>query len=231
MNKCTNCNIIIYDDSDACPLCHKIVDSVGEEDKETLGLFRESMSGYPDVRSREKKISLMMRIILFAIIVSEIVAILINYIVTPEFMWSAIAGFSAFYFYFSMIYWIRHDSGIAKKIGLTIILTTILLIAIDFYTGYRGWAISWAIPGLILLGNAIVFVFMLIYIENWYSYSVLLIFFTICSVIILAIHLIGGLPHKILPIICVGVTGLYLLGTVIFGAKQFGGEMRRRLHV
>ncbi|MBR1507474.1 MAG: hypothetical protein IJ619_05685 [Eubacterium sp.] len=231
MNKCTNCNLIVYDKRETCPLCHKMLDETGEADREITERFISGLSGYPDVRTRERKIVFLLKIMLFAIVVAEIISVVINYLTTPHFWWSAISGISALYLYISMYYWVKHDSGLAIKIGVQLLQTMVLLVIIDYYTGWKGWALTWAVPGLILLGDAIVFFFMMLYKNNWYSYIMLIVLFAVLSVVVILLHIPGFTNHIILAVICTVITGLYLLGTIIFGNMEFGQEMRRRFHV
>ena len=67
--------------------------------------------------------------------------------------------------------------------------------------------------------------------ENWVSYSLLLIIFTICSVGIMLLYLTNHIQHVLLPIICIAVTGVFLMATVILGDREFTREMSRRFHV
>ncbi len=230
MNRCTNCNIIIYDERETCPLCHKIVDDIDEKELEILP-FKRSMTGYPDVRTRNKRIGFILRIILFAIIVAEIIAIVINCFTTPELYWSALCGASAAYIYLILVYWIKRDMGFSMKIALQFFMTMLFLFAIDYYTGMKGWALTWAIPGLILLGDVSVFFFMMMYIRNWFSYIPLVIFFAVCSVIILILYFVGYVHMVVMPVICTLVSGLYLLSVILFGNREFSAEMQRRFHV
>lgn len=156
MNKCRHCNILVYDDTEVCPLCHSVLDELGqEEEEEWTGLVGKG-APYPDVRKRTKRLHFVMRLILFLFILAEIGLVVINYLVTPGFWWSGISGAAMIYTYISMVYWINHDAGYAAKIGAQLILTILLLFCIDYFTGMKGWSLQWAIPGVILFGDAIV---------------------------------------------------------------------------
>lgn len=231
MNKCRHCDVAIYDDIDVCLLCHSVLDEMTKDEKDNISGFSKKGAPYPDVRKRAKRLSFVMKLILFFFIIAEIALVAINYVMTPYFLWSGISGASMVYIYLSMVYWIRHDAGYATKIGLQLSLTIALLYGIDYFTGMQGWSLQWAIPGVILFGDAIVFFLMMLNRQHWYSYTLLLLLITLFSVGIICLYFVGRIENIVLPVICVGVSGIYLLGTIIFGDREFSREMKRRFHV
>ena len=231
MYKCRHCNVIIYDDMEVCPLCHSVLDEMEPEERVGLENFSENGAPYPDVRKRTRRLHLVTRLILFFFILAEITLIVINRWATPEFWWSGIAGTAMLYFYLSMLYWIHHDAGYAAKIGLQISLTIGLLFGIDYITGMTGWSLKWAIPGVILFGDAIVFFLMMLNRHHWYSYTLLLLLVAMFSVGIIVLYFMGRIENVVLPVICIAITGVYLLGTIIFGDREFTREIKRRFHV
>lgn len=231
MNKCQHCNVVIYDDTEICPLCHSVLDEVTDEDKQKLKGFSIKGAPYPDVRKRRKQLHFIMRLLLFLFILAEICLIVINYLVNPKFWWSGISGVAMIYIYLSMVYWIHHDAGYAAKIGLQLCLTIGLLVGIDYFTGMTGWSLQWAIPGVILFGDAIVFFLMMLNRQHWYSYTLLLLLIACFSIGIISLYFAGKISNIVLPVVSAGVTGVYLLGTIIFGDREFTRELKRRFHV
>ena len=233
MSICRNCNIYVNDDIDVCPLCHSVLDEdLTEEELTVRAALIHQGSEYPDVRKREKRMNIVMRAILFLFILAEIGLIIINRAVKPNFWWAGICGIAMVYIYSSMVYWIKHDSGFAAKIGLQLVLTMVLLVGIDYYfTGMNGWSLKFAIPGVLLFGDAIVFFLMMLNRQYWYSYSILLVFIGLCSWAIMYLYYTGRINNIVLPAVCAAVTGVFLLGTIIFGDRQFTREMKRRFHV
>ncbi len=229
MNICRNCNVIVYDDTDVCPLCHSVLDEMTPEEMNSPVVGNGAP--YPDVRKRTKRLHFVMRLILFLFIIAEIGLIVINRFATPHFWWSGISGIAMIYIYLSMIYWINHDAGYAAKIGLQLILTMTFLLGIDYFTGMTGWSLKWAIPGVILFGDAIVFFLMMLNRQHWYSYTLLLLLIAICSIAIISLYFTGKITNVVLPVTCTAVTGIYLLGTIIFGDREITRELKRRFHV
>lgn len=233
MTICRNCNIIVNDDIDICPLCHSVLDDdMSDEEIATSDSLLRQGSDYPDVRKREKRMNIVMRAILFLFILSEIGLVFINHSVNPHFWWSGICGISMVYIYASMIYWIKHDAGFAAKVGLQIVLTMVVLVLIDFYfTEMNGWSLKFAIPGVILFGDAVVFFLMMLNRQHWYSYSILLLFMGLLSIAIVVLYFTDKITVVALPMTCVAVTGIFLLGTIIFGDRELSRELKRRFHV
>ncbi|MCR5755675.1 MAG: hypothetical protein K6G30_12795 [Acetatifactor sp.] len=231
MEKCNNCNIFVYDDTGICPLCHSVLGEPTKEDEEKLGRFSPKASPYPDLKKRARILRFLLRLILFLFILAEALMVGINYYVTPGVWWSGICGVSMAYIYLSVVYWIRHDAGYAAKVGLQLTLTILLLFGIDYFTGMNGWSLQWAIPGVILVGDAIVFLLMMLNREQWYSYTILLLMIGLFSVVIIALYFLGVIANIVLPILCVGVTGAYILGTFLLGDREFTREMKRRFYV
>lgn len=231
MNKCENCNVIVYDDTSVCPLCHSVLEEMDGEEQKEYSMLGDRGAPYPDVRKRAEILHFVMKLILFLFIVAEIGLIVVNYFATPGFLWSGISGIAMVYIYLSMVYWIRHDAGYAAKIGLQVCFTIALLVGIDYFTGMIGWSLQWAIPGVILFGDAIVFFLMMLNRQHWYSYTFLLLLIAIFSVGIISLYFAGKIASIVLPVISAGVTGLYLLATIIFGDREFTREMKRRFHV
>ncbi len=231
MNKCRHCNVIVYDNTEVCPLCHSVLDEMSEEEQQELNTRMPGESPYPDVRKRTRRLQFVMRLILFLFILTGIGLVIINHFTTPHLWWSGICIVAMIYTYLSMVYWINHDAGYAAKIGLQLILTMLLLFGIDYFTGMSKWSLKWAIPGVILFGDAIVFFLMMLNRQHWYSYTVLLLVIALCSVGIISLYFVGYITNIVLPVTCAGVTGIYLLGTIIFGDRELKRELKRRFHV
>ena len=52
MNKCENCNVIVYDETSVCPLCHSVLEEVEQEEKSIYAMLKQHGAPYPNVRRR-----------------------------------------------------------------------------------------------------------------------------------------------------------------------------------
>lgn len=231
MNYCSNCKVKIYDERNTCPLCHKMLEEVEEQRASEIIAQYGLGAQYPNVRGRERRIRFVMHLMLFCFVLVGIASVVINLIFTPAIYWSLIVCIALAYTYLFIVYWIHHDAGAAFKVGMQIFFTMALLYGIDHFTGAHGWAVEWAIPGLILLGDGMVFFFMMLNRQNWYSYLALLLLMGVCSAVIFGLYLTHHIHNLILPVACILVTGIYLAATLVFGDRQFTRELKRRLHV
>lgn len=235
MNKCVNCGVWVMDDTEFCPLCQSVVEEIqqSEESREESDFLKQIGKGapYPDVRRRNRMLQFVMRLVLFLFIVVEVGLVFLNRMFFHEIWWSAICGVAMLYSYICTVYWLRHDSGHASKIGLQLILTILLVVAIDYFSGWSGWSLQWAYPCIVLAGDAVVFILMMTDRKQWYSYTLLLLLIGLFSCGIIGLYLLGRIPHIVLVAVSAGVTFVYLLGTFIFGDRAIKRELKRRFRV
>ena len=231
MNRCPQCKVILYSDNETCPLCQCVVEDMSREEQEAVRARYGAGAPYPNVQKRQRWLRFALKLILFVMILTEGLLILINHYTTSGFCWSAITGASMAYGYLFLLYWIRHDSGFAAKVGLQMLFTMVILYAIDVLTGDYGWALQWAVPGVILFGDGIVFTLMMLNRSRWFSYTLLLLLMGICSAAIIGLYFAGKISSLVLPVICAAVTGVFLLATITFGERAMMRELGRRFHI
>ncbi|MCR4691832.1 MAG: hypothetical protein K5739_10840 [Lachnospiraceae bacterium] len=228
---CPNCGIYLFGDHQICPLCQSVTAETEEPERQKVGeLFGEN-APYPDVQLRQRLTRFVLKLVLFLFVVAEVIMVTINYFTGQGYPWSLITGVCLGYTYLFLLYWVTHDSGFAAKVGLQLLTTMILLLVIDNMNGMHGWSLQWAIPGIILLGDGLVIFLMMLNRSRWQSYMLLLLLMGICSVVILAVCMIGGLKHVLLPLLSALITGLYFFATMLFGGRDAGRELRRRFHI
>ncbi|HAP33026.1 MAG TPA: hypothetical protein DEO62_05615 [Lachnospiraceae bacterium] len=231
MKRCESCNMYIYDDTELCPMCNSVLSDVSEKDKQEVIKKYGRPAPYPDIKERSRKLAFAMKLILFIFILAGTAMIIVNAAVTPQMWWSLIAVSGLVYIYLGMRYWIRHDSGISSKLGKQILITIPLLIIIDYYTGFHKWSLTWAVPGIIILGNVIVMFLMLFYRDRWYAYLMLLLMLLVCCAVVSALMIFNLVTNNTLIYVADGITCTYLLAVIIFFGRTFRREMKRRFRV
>ena len=231
MTRCPQCKVILYNKSGTCPLCHCVTEEITEQEQgEIRKMFGEG-APYPDAYRRQRFVRFALRLVFFIFAVAEALLILINYLTPITFCWSAITGVAFLYTYLFLLYWVKHDSAFAAKVGLQIIFTMLVLYEIDHMTGMYGWSLQWAIPGVILFGDAIAFFLMMLNRRRWHSYTLLLLLMGACSIAIFVLYFIGTITNIIMPVLCLSITGVYILATVTFGQRGVSQELKRRFHI
>ena len=220
MSRCKQCNVEILDETERCPLCHSVLEKTVEV---------ENM--YPNVRTMTRRLALLSRIYLFVAILVEALLIYLNVLSDSEMFWSAIPWLAMLYGYLVLRYAIMGKSGYKGKIIVLTLIAILMVVAIDFVVGYRGWSVNYALPSAILLVDAGILILMCINRRNWQSYMMWQIFMILCSVVPLVLYAVGIVTAPILALLAFAFSAALFLGTLIIGDRRARTELRRRFHV
>lgn len=220
MSICKKCNLEILDETERCPLCNSVLEHTMEV---------EDM--YPNVRVMTRKFMLISRIYLFCAIITEVLLVYINVMTDAEIWWSAISGLSLLYVYMLIRFAILGKSGYQSKVTLLALIAVLMLVAIDFLYGYRGWSINYALPVIILLVDMSILILMILNRRNWQSYMMWQLFMILCSVVSLVFSLIGIATRPFMGELAFTASVLLFVGTVIIGDRRARTELKRRFHV
>lgn len=210
----------ILDETERCPLCHSVLEKTVEV---------ENM--YPNVRTMTRRLALLSRIYLFVAILVEALLIYLNVLSDSEMFWSAIPGLAMLYGYLVLRYAILGKSGYKGKIIVLTLIAILMVVAIDFVVGYRGWSVNYALPSAILLVDAGILILMCINRRNWQSYMMWQIFMILCSVVPLVLYAVGIVTAPLLALLAFAFSTALFLGTLIIGDRRARTELRRRFHV
>ena len=220
MSRCKQCNVEILDETERCPLCHSVLEKTVEV---------ENM--YPNVRTMTRRLALLSRIYLFVAILVEALLFYLNVLSDSEMFWSAIPGLAMLYGYLVLRYAILGKSGYKGKIIVLTLIAILMVVAIDFVVGYRGWSVNYALPSAILLVDAGILILMCINRRNWKSYMMWQIFMILCSVVPLVLYAVGIVTAPLLALLAFAFSTALFLGTLIIGDRRARTELRRRFHV
>ena len=220
MSRCKQCNVEILDETERCPLCHSVLEKTVEVE-----------NIYPNVRTMTRRLALLSRIYLFVAILVEALLIYLNVLSDSEMFWSAIPGLAMLYGYLVLRYAILGKSGYKGKIIVLTLIAILMVVAIDFVVGYRGWSVNYALPSAILLVDAGILILMCINRRNWQSYMMWQIFMILCSVVPLVLYAVGIVTAPLLALLAFAFSTALFLGTLIIGDRRARTELRRRFHV
>ena len=220
MSRCKQCNVEILDEMERCPLCHSVLEKTVEV---------ENM--YPNVRTMTRRLALLSRIYLFVAILVQALLIYLNVLSDSEMFWSAIPGLAMLYGYLVLRYAILGKSGYKGKIIVLTLIAILMVVAIDFVVGYRGWSVNYALPSAILLVDVGILILMCINRRNWQSYMMWQIFMILCSVVPLVLYAVGIVTEPLLAALAFAFSAALFLGTLIIGDLRARTELRRRFHV
>ncbi|MCI8326727.1 MAG: zinc ribbon domain-containing protein [Lachnospiraceae bacterium] len=221
MSKCRNCKIEVLDHTAVCPLCRCVLE---QSEKEPL-------ERYPNVRIREKKIALIVRIYMFVAIAIEILLIFINRKQANGVWWSLIVAGVFVYIYLILRIGIQDDRGYRSKMILLTVFAMALLYLIDRVAGYQGWSLNYVLPSGVILLNLAIMVLMIVNWRNWPSYLLFQLFCILCSLFPIFLWKRGYITKPFLSEIALAISLMFFLGTVIIGGRKAKEELERRFHV
>lgn len=220
MGYCKQCRVEILDDTYVCPLCRGVLEDTGKH---------ENM--YPDIKTMEKKISLVIRIFVVAAIATEVLLIHINYITYNGVMWSLITGGAMLLTFLALKIVVEYEYGYRAKTITMVFFSLLYLILIDWVLGFHRWSLNYIYPAAILAMDALVLVLMIVNFRNWQSYiiwQIFTIFLGVCSVIM---YRLNWVTKPLMGEIALAVSLLFFLGTVIIGGGRAVTELKRRFRV
>ena len=150
----------------------------------------------------------------------------INYLADSHFWWSFIVGLILIYVNVTLRLAIMGRSGYQFKIISLTFIAVVLLVGIDFLTGYKGWSVNYIFPAGIILVDIGILVLMAVNRRNWQSYMMLQIF-----MILLILVAVGVIDFPYFAVAAFGVSFFIFLGTVIIGDQRARTELKRRFHL
>lgn len=222
MKKCRQCKVIIADNELACPLCQTVLETVSEP-------VREAM--YPVIEFNAHRYNLVTRLVLFFSVVLGLVLIGVNAATYDGIWWSLISTGLMIYLWITMLFSIERCANPALKILVQTLAAQALCFWADWVLGYRGWAVNYAVPAIVLVANGATLVLQLINFMNWQSYILFQLEYLGFSIILGVLYGVGIITRPLLAFTAVFVSILIFAGTMIFGDKKAKSEVKRRFHI
>lgn len=221
MSRCVKCGVEILDQSERCPLCQHVLEHGG----------MEQIPAYPDVRQTVRRFRFLENLILFLSIMIETLLIYLNLRIHPQLLWSVMAGLGLIYGNVVLRLAVLGKSGYIYKTVILVIMAILMLLGIDYLSGYRRWSLNYVLPCGIILMDIAVIVMMIINNRNWQSYMMMEIFMVLCSVATVILSVVGVVTVQLFAIIALGCSVFLFLGTLILGDRRAQEELKRRFHL
>lgn len=229
LRRCNRCNIDIVDEAIECPLCHGVLDhEPGEE--VTVGNESKSIT-YPDISAADRKLKFLIKIVIFAAIVTEVTVLIVNYYTFKGVYWSLIVGVALVYGCMTLFYLLQKRRSMQRIIQVQMYLSLIFFVVLDYLLGNKGWALAYAIPITFVAIDIGVVVLMIVGIDGWQSYIMTEIVTFVLSLLLVICHLLNILNTSFFAVFSAIITGLILLGTVMFGQRMISNEIKRRFRI
>lgn len=221
MQYCRRCKVRIVNPSRRCPLCQGILEGEAEADGEL----------FPDVTRTTSSIEFGFKVFTFVCVALVVVGCAVNMIFMTQVFWGVFVAAAV------GCMWILTAVGLLKRRNLLkntlwqMVLLWGVFLLWDFLTGYRGWAIEYAIPIVILLVFPILTV--MVRVMKLPAVYYMIYYILTCSAGILQLLLLpmGILEVEIPCIVCGAISCLVLAGFVIFQGKSFWDEVKKKTHM
>jgi hypothetical protein len=112
-----------------------------------------------------------------------------------------------------------------------VILAAVMLLGIDYLTGYRGWSLDYVVPAGILVLDATLLILTLANRRNWQSYMMPQLFTILLALIPVLLRRLGVIHSRYMVWIALMASVLLFAGTLILGDQRARTELKRRFHI
>ena len=221
MAECKKCGVHITDDTDRCPFCRCVL----EDD----GIKGENV--YPDTEEKVKFWRILRKIILFLSLCAIGGMLIALYMGADIFNWTVVVTLILLYVNVSIYMSITGKIGYMFKTLFLTLLALLILIGIDYFTGYNRWSFDYTLPSGIIFLNVVCVLLMIINRRNWQSYISFQLFNIFWSVVIAVLLRLEIIRQPVLVIIAVSASVLVFAGTLIFGGRRASDELKRRFFI
>lgn len=223
MKACNECHVKIEGEREFCPLCGSPL-----EDFSQPGL---PLNLYPDLSGRTRQYNLIARLLVFLSLLGAGLSVLINLLVPSGFMWCLIVIAALVYLWLTVPPLLRRGVNYSRRIMFQVIFTCVLVVALDFITGYRGWSVNYVVPGLLSAGIGAIGVMVVFNRTNWSQYVLYQVQMGVFAFIPLVLYLMGLSNSLVMVLIAASLGLASLLVTIVFGDRSIKSEFKRRFHM
>lgn len=225
MKTCNSCHVLVQNKKDFCPLCGTPLDPA------QTPAYPLPSNHYPDLSRALAKYNFVVRILLLITLLGSGVSLLVNLLVSPGFLWSLIVIAASTYCWLVVPPLLRRGVNYAAQTVLQVFGTSLLMIVLDSIIGFRGWSISYVIPGLLMAGILSIGLMAIFNRTFWSQYVLYQVLMGVFGFIPLLLYLLG-LPSNLLMVIFTGALAMAsLLITFIFSDRTVKNEFKRRFHL
>lgn len=222
--KCDKCGIILLDPMKTCPLCHQTVKSSDSR----AGAQPEPT--YPLAKKKTNRGRNALRIYLVCAIAAWFLLFHINLRMHHEMWWTILVGLFMAYGYVTLFFSLKKQIGHQPKMMLLSLLAVLLVLFIDYATGFYGWSLNYVYPGLLVFLDLLIVLLMLVNKRNWQSYIIMQLWVVILAVGPFVLYVFGLVDHLQIPWIILMIVILVFVTTLVIGGSRAKSEMIRRFH-
>ncbi len=221
MKVCDKCKVKVAGSRKYCPLCQGVLTGpdCGEEEI------------FPLVPTIYRQYNLFFRLLIFASIVAAVVCVFINILTYRDTWWSLFVAGGIVCMWIILAISVRKRNNIPKNILYQVVVVSLLAVAWDFLTAWRGWSVDYVVPVVCTAAMIAMAILMKVIRLN---VADLIIYFCINAMfgaVPLVLLLTGCLSVWYPALICVGGTVVSLSAILLFQGEALKTELKRRLHL
>lgn len=225
MKACESCHVNVQTEGEFCPLCGTALHT------QPAPAGPLPRNRYPDLSGATAQYNLFLRLMLFFSLLGGGLSVLINLLAAPGFLWSLIVVAALAYLWLSVPPLLRRGVNYAKRIMFQVVFTSLLVVALDFIIGYRGWSVTFVIPALLdaaILAVAVMVVFNRV---NWAQYIFYQLVIGVFGFVPLVLYLLDIAQNLVMVLVTAGLALASILLSIIFGDKSLKSDFKRRFHM
>lgn len=218
MKRCKNCKILFSTYDDSCPLCHHHSSiKEGEDDY-----------AYPYIPMRFSG-DLAIKILIFISVIVAVVMFAIGYLTKTSLkvpLYTLLAIGTIWTVLYSIV---QKRRSIIKSFLYQMFIFSLLFIVWDFYTGYKGWAISYVIPILNISVQIAMLIAAKVIKERPSDYLIYLLMAALTGLLPTFFLLFKVTTNPFLSVLCVSFSIIIFAALLIFYGNLIFDEIKKKM--
>ena len=234
MKYCSSCKIASMDEVGRCPLCEALLVALPEDqgfEKISESLSHLEEERYPDVVISKSSYGLIKRIYAFLAIIIIGASIAMDFLIDTDVSWSIISIAAVLYGWTLIYHAIRTNIHIGSKIFVQAISASIFIVLVDWFTVFEHWSVNYVVPQILMLSNVAIFILMMINRMVWREFVFYQLAVSVIGLVPIGLIVFDVVTRPLSSIVCIVVSAVILVCTVIFGDKTVKSELIRRFHI
>lgn len=222
MQYCDKCHVTIFGDWDRCPLCQAPLSGTPCPEEDV----------FPRLRTKRRITRLLMKLMLFTTVAAAIIALAVNFMLPGRagWAWFVILGLASAWLLLAIALRVRRS--IPKTILQLVMIGSVLALLWDWFTGARGWSVSYVLPILWTAAMAALLVLPRVLNLQLSDYMLYLVIDILFGILPALFYQLGWLHASAIPsLVCVATSGVSLAAVLIFQGRGLWAELTRRMHL
>lgn len=222
MKYCEQCQVYVDNPTEHCPLCFS---GLRQADN------HPEPPAYPMVFRQVEQYHLMFRLLLMLSLTVAVVCIIINLMTNRETLWSLVVVGNIVYM------WVAIGAAVRRwtKVGFNVLVQALslsgLLLLIDGFTGYHGWALDYVIPFLLMTATLCVTLLSIIRRMDAKKFILYLFLTALTGLIPIVLYALGLVKVMWPSLVCAVYSLLSLIGMFVFADRYTKQELKKRFHL